>query len=418
MTRNAVSSFQPWIVVFAASLFFFYVFIQLNMFNAINPSLMATFHVGPNVTGNLSAYYFYADVIFLFPAGIILDRVSTRKLVAAAMAITVIATLLFAFCTSIWQASLCRFAIGAAGAFCLLSAVRIATRWFPPQRLALVIGLIVTLAMMGGLVAQTPLTLLTDHFGWRQAMIFDAIFGAMLWLVMWFGIKDFPRGFKKEDLLSHSAAFWPSLACIIRNPQNWLAGLFVCLMNLPVFLLGGNWGSLYLVEMDHLTREAASWVIMFFFIGLIIGSPLCGAWSDHWRRRKAPMLISALAAVIVILALMFLHFNTLGLFTIFFLLGFVSGAQVIGYPLIAESNSPQLTGTAEGFSSVLIMAGGFTVPWFADLMNWHWSHHYVDNVPLYSSYDFDIALAIMPIAFIVAFLVALFIKETHCKNIS
>lgn len=418
MTRNTVSTWQPWIVVFAASLFFFYVFIQLNMFNAINPALMTTFNVGPNVTGNLSAYYFYADVIFLFPAGIILDRVSTRKLVAAAMAITVLATLLFSFSTSIWQASLCRFAIGAAGAFCLLSAVRIATRWFPPQRLALIIGLIVTLAMMGGLVAQTPLTLLTDHFGWRHAMLFDALFGAMLWLVMWFGIKDFPRGFKKENLLSHSAAFWPSLSCTLRNPQNWLAGLFVCLMNLPVFLLGGNWGSLYLVEMDHLSREAASWVIMFFFIGLIIGSPLCGAWSDHWRRRKAPMLISALTAILVMLALMFLHFNTVGLFTIFFLLGFVSGAQVIGYPLIAESNSPQLTGTAEGFSSVLIMAGGFTVPWFADLMNWHWSHHYLDNVPLYSSYDFTIALAIMPIAFVIAFLVALFIKETHCKNIS
>ena len=418
MTRNSASTWQPWIVIFAASLFFFYIFIQLNMFNAINPALMATFSVGPNVTGNLSAYYFYADVLFLFPAGIILDRVSTRNMIAGAMAVAVIGTLLFSFSTSIWQASLCRFAIGAAGAFCLLSAVRLATRWFPPQRLALVIGLIVTFAMIGGMVAQTPLTLLTDHFGWRHAMLLDAVFGVMLWVVMWFSVKDFPRGFKKEEALSHSAAFWPSLFRVIRNRQNWLAGLFVSLMNLPVFLLGGNWGSLYLVEMDHLTRDAASWVIMFFFIGLIIGCPLCGAWSDYWRRRKAPMIISAAIAVAVMLALMFLHFNLLGLFAIFFALGFISGAQVIGYPLIAESNSPQLTGTAEGLGSVLIMAGGFTVPWFADLMNWHWSHHYLNNVPLYSAYDFEIALAIMPVAFVLAFLVSLCVKESRCKNIS
>ena len=42
-TIKSESKFLPWIVCFSAALFFFYEFIQLNMFNAISAQLMQTF---------------------------------------------------------------------------------------------------------------------------------------------------------------------------------------------------------------------------------------------------------------------------------------------------------------------------------------------------------------------------------------
>ena len=36
---------QPWVVILSAALFFFYEFIQMNMFNAIDPSLIKAFSV-------------------------------------------------------------------------------------------------------------------------------------------------------------------------------------------------------------------------------------------------------------------------------------------------------------------------------------------------------------------------------------
>ncbi len=56
--------------------------------------------------------------------------------------------------------------------------------------MALVIGLIVTLAMIGGMVAQPPFfTLLTDALGWRMTLLIDV----MLLLIVLL-MKDFPRG--------------------------------------------------------------------------------------------------------------------------------------------------------------------------------------------------------------------------------
>src|SRR5262249_15058190 len=166
-TISTQSRFSPWIVCFSAALFFFFIFMQVNMFNAITPALMHEFSLSAAQVGHISATYFYATLIFLFPAGMILYRFSTRWTILLAFTLGVVGTYISSFTHHVEIIEWCRFIIGIAGSFCLISCIRLASRWFPPQRLALVIGLIITLAMMGGMLAQTPMTLLTDTLGWR-----------------------------------------------------------------------------------------------------------------------------------------------------------------------------------------------------------------------------------------------------------
>ena len=112
--------------------------------------------------------------------------------------LSVLCTFLFSAATELWQAELCRFVTGIGGAFCLLSCVRLASRWFPPYRMALVIGLVVTFAMMGGMIAQTPFTILVDHVGWRSTLFWDAVMG--LAMLVWIGVfvKDYPPGHRGD----------------------------------------------------------------------------------------------------------------------------------------------------------------------------------------------------------------------------
>lgn len=70
---------KPWLVCFAASLFFFYEFIQMNMFNAISQDLMKEFGLSGESLGYLSSTYLFADVVCLFPAGMLLDRFFSKK---------------------------------------------------------------------------------------------------------------------------------------------------------------------------------------------------------------------------------------------------------------------------------------------------------------------------------------------------
>ncbi len=421
LTTSPYNLKQASLVCFTAALFFFYEFLQLNMFNAIDPSLMREFNITAARLGHLSAYYFYADALFLFPAGIILDRVSTRKAILFAMFISAVSTVIFANAQQIWIAEACRFVTGIAASFCFLSCIRLASRWFPARHLAVAIGIIVTIAMSGGMVAQTPLTLLTDALGWRHALLINAGLGVLIWLAIFCVVRDYPND-AREAMVQQRAAlarqgFWRTLQQTILRREVWLAGVYTSLLNLPIFLLGAIWGSLYLVQVHHLTRTAAANVMTAIFIGTIIGSPVIGWISDRIALRKAPMVICAIVSLIIILTIMYLpHITQLSGASLFFALGFFTSGQIISYPLIAESNPPALTGTASGLAAVLIMAGGMLQPVFGWLMGIHWNHTLVDNVPVYALSDYRLALAIIPVGFVLGLLATIPLRETHGKG--
>lgn len=411
----------PWIVCFSAALLFFFIFIQLNLFNALTPALMHDFHATAEAVGNLSANYFYANVLFALPAGLLLDRYSARRLVLTAMVCSVLCTYGFALSNTLWQAAIFRFITGIMGAFCLLSCVRLASRWFPPERMALVVGLVVTFAMLGGTVAQTPMTLLTDAIGWRATLLADATLGVLMLFVMFWYVRDFPPGIAKEvadqHLALHQAGLLQSLRSTLGNIQNWLCGLYTSLLNLPIFLLGAMWGSLYLVQIHHLSRAQASWVTSMIFIGTIIGSSCVGWLSDRLRRRKLPMIVGAVISLGLILALIYVPHLSLGvLLSLFLLLGITTSTQIISYPLIAESNPDANVGSAEGLASMLILSGGFTQPFFAWLIGLHWNHRVVDGIPTYVLSDYRMGLLIMPVAFLIGLILALCVRETYCRR--
>lgn len=413
---------QPWAVVFFASLFFFFEFMQINMFNALDPYLFKAYHLTDNTQlGTLSANYMYANVIFLFPAGIILDRVSTRWVIIFAMTACVTCTLLFSFTNQLWQGELCRFVTGIGGAFCLLSCVRLASRWFPPKKMALVVGLIVTLAMTGALVAQTPFTILAKDFGWRNTLLFDAIAGYLMLVFIIFFVRDCPRGKSTLSEQHHVLSDLGVLRTILRslkNFQNWLAGIYASLINIPVFILG-NWGIMYLNQVHHINRKDASFITTMMYLGLIVGCPIFGWISDRLQRRRLPMIMGAVACLLVILPLILVpSLNFTDLLLLFFLIGLTISSQIISYAIVAESNPSALTGASEGVASVLIMSGGFLIPMFAGLLDLNWHHHFVNGFPVYSTHAFNVAFLIMPIAFVIALGAAIAIKETYCKSFS
>ncbi|MCK4934110.1 MAG: MFS transporter, partial [Simkaniaceae bacterium] len=82
----------PWIVCFSAALFFAYELLQLHVMSPIAPMLMRELGLSATKFGTLSATYLLADVIFLLPAGIILDRFSVRKVIIFALFLCIMGT--------------------------------------------------------------------------------------------------------------------------------------------------------------------------------------------------------------------------------------------------------------------------------------------------------------------------------------
>ncbi len=404
---------MAWIVCLSAGLFFLYEFFQLNIFDVINQPLREEFHIDAAQLSWMSSAYLWADILFLLPAGIILDRYSTRRVILTAMLICVVGTIGFALTHSFLLASFFHFLSGIGNAFCFLSCVVLVSHWFPPRRQALVIGSLVTMAFIGGMMAHTPFAYLYELFGWRRALLIDGAVGALLLIWIYIVVQDRPIDAPSQPRTNEGQVL-ASFIKALSNSQNWLAGIFTSFLNLPIMVLCALWGASYLQVVHHLPDIAASNVVSLIFMGSVIGCPLVGWLSDSHGRRKPLMIFGAIATLITVIPLfMDIALSQMMLSIIFFALGFFTSTQVISYPLVAESNSAENTGAATGIASVIIMGGGGVGQvMFGYLM----SHHAGTTVTQYAVADFQFAMWMFPIAAIAALVAVLMTRETYCKR--
>ena len=393
------------------------------MFNVLKPDLTIAFSTTSSALSILSSLYFYGTIIFLIPAGILLDNLSTRNIILMAMILSLIGLIIFVRADSIYAAGIGRFIIGICGGpFCFLSNMRLASRWFPANRLAFVTGIIVAIAMLGGIISQTPFIYLVKAIGWKNAMYVNLGLGLALTVLIYLFVYDFPEGkeneYQQQIKFYREHGFVKGLKTVILKLQNWYCGIFASLLNLPIFVFGALWGIMYLSQIFNLDGIQASLICSMLYFGMLIGSPVFGYISDKLHLRKTPMLFGALlclVSVTIVLKSPDLSFSSL--MFMFFLIGFGSSAQILAYPTITEINPLALNGSALSLGSTLIMAGGAIFqPMVGWLIELNWNESVIDGVPVYAKADYNFAFCIVPISIIISIGMAILIKETYCRR--
>ncbi len=401
---------KGWAVTLVGALFFFYAFLQANLMSSLLDAINNHFKIGPKEIGLLSSIYFYANVICIIPAGLLLDRFSIRKLMSVNMMLVILGTLLFAFADNLFIAGLGRFLCGVTMAFGLIICLKLASLCLPSKNMALASSLIVTIGMLGAVVAQTPLAFLVSYYGWRSALLFVAALGIVIMVVLWSVIRQ-----PEEKQQQADANILGSLWKVIKEKQNWTSGLFISLVNLPIAIFGALFGVSFLTAIYKISPMQGASITSMLFWGMIFASPLFGWLSDVMRRRKILMFIGGILCLFfMILALYSNNLGTAGLHILFFLIGFTSASQVIGYPVIAESNPPQTTGTGLSLAAILIMGLGFGIghPVVGALLDWNLK--VAANTPALAYHN---TFILVPIGIAIGIVMLLFMKETYCSPI-
>lgn len=403
----------PWIVCFAASLFFAYELMQLHMLNAISPLLMKDLALSATDLGYLGSTYVLADVLFLLPAGIILDRYSTRKVILTALFLCILGTFGFALSKTLFQACVSHFFSGIGNAFCFLSCMMLIARWFPQKQQSMVVGLMITMGMLGAVIAQEPFTHLAQYFTWREALQIDAFIGVLIFGVVFLFVKDHPGVMRSPESIRSELPFFASLRESIKNPQNIYCGIYTGFMNLPLMIIGATYANLFLSQVHHIPLDKASFIASMIASGTIVGSPLFGMLSDWFGEKKPFMFLGAIFSIITFSLIMFVPYPSYNLFlSLFFILGVVTSAQVLGYPLVTESSPSHLVGTSQGIAAVIIMGLAFVLNVAAGhLLDFGWGGVMLEGQRLYSYSDFMRSFAIFPIGFVISFFLVFYLKE-------
>lgn len=412
-----------WTVWGLAALFYLFAFYQRVAPAVMTDQLMAEFAIGGAALGNLSAFYFYAYVAMQIPTGVMADRWGPRRVLAVGAGIAALGSLLFAFAPSFGWAGFGRLLVGASVAVAFVSALKLASHWFPPQKYALASGMALFFGVTGGVLAGVPLRLLVEGFGWRMVMGSAGACAALLCVAIWWIVRDDPaeRGYASHHAhASEKHGHPPIIAGLIETLSYrnvWLLMLAPIGFSGAVLTFGGLWGVPWLRQVHGLDPKAAAAVTSTLLAAWALGGPLLGSWSQRLGRRKPLYLISGAIACAGWAAVIFLPLPLWLMIPLLIVIGFTSGNIIIGFAWAKESLPLRLMGTASGVVNMGPLLGGvFLQPGVGWLLDRGWGGELAGGVRLYDATTWQGGFALMFVAVVLALVCVPFARETHCRQ--
>lgn len=312
--------------------------------------------------------------------------------------------------------------IGAGATCAFLGSLKLATNWFPPGRLALVVGCTLFAGKTGACLGQGPLALIMNAIGWRQTLLYVILpVGVVLTGGLWTFVKDTPpTGSLGPISLKHPTLkkLLNNLKSILANYNIWIFALYGALMYVPISAFADLWGIPFLMKLYNIERAVASSACTMLFIGAGIESPLVALLSNYFKSRKKIMMIgAALAALFNIIIIYMPNIPFFAMYGLLFVAGFVFSAQPLIFSSVCQLTPHESNGTAISFINMIVMLSGVALqPFVGWCLDWIWKGTLQDGIPVYTASDYSFALFSIPISLILACLLIPLIPETFSQE--
>lgn len=407
-----------WLVWGLAAAFFFSDYLARVAPGVMHRFLQMDFGINEAGFGILTASFYIPYIIMQIPVGLTVDRMSIRSILTVMSLITAFGCCVFGLANGLLVASIGRMLIGFSAAFAFVSALRLATSWFPPAMLGLLAGLTQALGMLGAAAGEAPVSFLVSAVGWRHSMLIMAFLFIALAALLYQYIQDTPGSKRQEVKFENGLSIFQSLRVVLTHRQAWLNALYAGFLFGPTAVIGESIGPAYLQFGRGLTAHSAAFATGLIFIGWGIGGPFSGWLSDKIGRRKPLMIFSALFGVVLTTLFVFIpDMDGSTAYTLFFLFGLTNTGVAISYAVSTELHDRNVVGTSIAFTNMTsIFVGAFMQPLVGRL---------VDSVAGPRGYnvgslmlsDFQYGFRILPICSLIALGLAFTVKETYCRTI-
>lgn len=242
-------------------------YVASHFFRAANVTigldLMRDLAIGPEALGALTGAFFFGFSAMQIPCGFLFDRYGPRRTVSGMLLLAVVGAAIFTLAPS-WPILLTgRALMGAGFGVMLIGSMVVISRWFPSDRFSTLSGIVLSIGLMGNLLATTPLAWGTELIGWRGVFGIVVVFAALAAIAVWLVVRDAPPGHpflvRKPET---PAELLQGLGEVLRNPRL----PFILVLNFCnyacSFTVQGLWGGPFLREVHGLTRIEAGNVLL------------------------------------------------------------------------------------------------------------------------------------------------------------
>jgi ACS family hexuronate transporter-like MFS transporter len=241
----------------------------------------------------------------LFPVwGFLFDKYPRAKLCAIASAIWGATTWVSALARNFVELTLTRALTGVdnaatSGFYSLLS------DYYPPKKRGSAIGKVGAAMPLGTIIGTLIGAFVGITYGWRTAFTLTAVPGFILAVLIWFFVRDVPRG-RAEPELAHLETITPytinrKLATQLLKRRSLLLLYIQGFFGVFPWQVVSFWIFTYIVTIRGLSEDLATLAMVLWLVAMAVGYPTGGAIGDrlYRRTRRGRVLVST---VIVLLS--------------------------------------------------------------------------------------------------------------------
>lgn len=327
------------------------------------PILIKEFSLTPSQVGLYGALFTYTYAFSNFPAGILIDKFGSRKLIAILYTIAAIGTAIIGAGTSFTLILLGRVLVAMGIAPVYAAASKASAEWVKPEKFTLMNGWLQSFGRAGGVIAATPLVLIITAIGWRNTYYTLAVISLVIGIAAYLFIleKKVPSDL---EIKASSNGLKPSmlhgLGILVKQPQYWLTLIYMVSLNATTVNIFANWGGVFLNQGLKFDPAVSSNILLWGSIAATLGAVISGYISSIKSAKFAGYIgQSLLLAAVCVLAFFTESLTVTMCYATFMVIGLVEMYVIAsGFTLLRTQATAKYVGTAFGFGNLIIWICG------------------------------------------------------------
>jgi len=390
----------------------------LSFFHRVAPAaiageLQAAFGIGGAVLGTLAATYYVVYMVMQVPTGVLSDTLGPRRVLTVGCLVGGAGSILFGLAESALAAAVGRTLVGLGVSVAFVSMLRLNASWFHERRFATVSGLGATIGLTGALAGAAPLAWLVAHVSWRDVFLALGAISVALAAAIWLVVRDAPAHQRAAPNPPATPRWRDGLEAVVRNPRTWPCFWVGFGMSGSYMTFVGLWGVPYLADAYGRSVLEATEHTAVIIVASAASQALVGAVSDRFGRRR-PLLMGAALGYLLCWVAWLAGIAALpgASWAICAVMGFTLGGFTLTWSCAKEVNPPRYAGTA---ISVVNIGGFLAVGLLQPLVGW-----LIDRAAAgapRAAGHYTAGMILLAACALVGLVAALFIRETHCRNI-
>ena len=326
-------------------------------FSPLGPQIMERFALSPEQFSSLFTAPMLPAIFLGFVSGMMVDRFGYKPILAVAITLTAIGAWCRHLSVSYGMMFAAMVMMGFSAAFISANGAKILSNFFHPDRIGVVMGIVLTITTTGMVLSM----LTTTPLGMYRAFLLAACLASLV-LILWLAVMPNLKPVRKEDASGTKLSLGQSVLAVLKNRYVWNTGIVIFFINACMTGMGHSIPTA-LMEHRGFTEGAAGVAGAFLMVGNLLGSLITPTISLKTGKFRLVLVICGLVAG---LGCCFAwRLPGILLYIGLILTGYCFGsgmAQTLSLSVRLPGVGPALAGTAGGLISTLDLLGAVLMP--------------------------------------------------------